>query len=321
MQRRRHRFAFKAMGSPCALELYDTPEGDVAAVADECVSEAGRLEFKYSRFRSDSLLSRINASAGDTDGFSVDPESASLLDYSDIAHQQSGGLFDVTSGVLRKAWNFASNRLPDPDLLAASLAQVGWHKLRWQSPRLFLAPGMELDLGGVVKEYAADRLAALCRQRGVRHGLVDLGGDLCAVGPHPDGAPWQVGVRDPRHPERAMATIPLAEGGIESSGDYERFMIVDDVRYGHILDPRTGWPVEGLRSVSVVASHCLIAGTASTVAMLEGVEEGMAFLDGLGLPNLRMDRGGRLSGTLATPDTPVPSSHFGSGKLPLSAGR
>jgi thiamine biosynthesis lipoprotein len=107
-----------------------------------------------------------------------------------------------------------------------------------------------------------------------------------------------VGVRHPRRPESALASIALASGAIASSGDYERVMIIDGVRYSHLLDPRTGWPVQGLAAVSVVASHCLIAGTASTIAMLKGAE-GIAWLDELGLPNLRMDREGRISGTLA----------------------
>jgi thiamine biosynthesis lipoprotein len=97
-----------------------------------------------------------------------------------------------------------------------------------------------------------------------------------------------------------MASITLAAGGIASSGDYERFMIVDGVRYGHILDPRTGWPVNSLAAVSVVASHCLIAGTASTIAMLKGADEGPAWLDELGLPYLRMDQDQKISGTLAS---------------------
>ena len=170
-----------------------------------------------------------------------------------------------------------------------------------ERPRLVLPhAGMELDFGGFVKEYAADRVVALRRERGARHGMVDLGGDLAVIGPHPDGAPWVVGIRDPRAPQTAMASVSLRAGGIATSGDYERAMIVDGVRYTHVLDPRTGSPVTGLRSVSVVADECLIAGTASTVAMLKGAPDGARWLDELGLPNLRMDDAGELSGTLAS---------------------
>jgi thiamine biosynthesis lipoprotein len=159
---------------------------------------------------------------------------------------------------------------------------------------------MELDFGGFVKEYAADRAVELCREHGARHGMVDLGGDLAVIGPHPDGKPWIVGIRDPRAPQSAMASVRLAGGGIATSGDYERAMVVDGVRYTHVLDPRTGSPVTGLRSVSVVAERCLVAGTATTVAMLKGALDGARWLDELGLPNLRMDDAGLLSGTLAS---------------------
>ena len=178
---------------------------------------------------------------------------------------------------------------------------MGWGKLRWQRPQLVLPlAGMQLDFGGYVKEYAADRVAGLCRELGLRHGLVDLGGDLAVVGPHPDGSPWRVGIRHPRAPEGAIASLALTAGGIATSGDYERCLVVDGRRYAHLLNPKTGWPVDGLASVTVAASHCLIAGTASTIAMLKGARAGPAWLDRLGLPSLRVDSEGNLSGPLAT---------------------
>jgi thiamine biosynthesis lipoprotein len=288
------------MGSPCALQLYGRSRRRIDAMAEAARAEIVRLEQKYSRYREDSLTSRINRSAGRSDGVVVDDETASLLDYAETAFSQSAGLFDITSGVLRRVWDFKSGRVPASDEIEALLSRVGWQRVRWECPRIVLPiAGMEVDFGGYVKEYAADRVAALCRSLGARHGLVDLGGDLAVIGPHPDGSPWRVGVRHPRRPGTAMATVSLASGGIASSGDYERCMVVDGKRYGHVLDPRTGWPVEGLASVSVAASHCLIAGTATTVAMLKGAAEGAAWLDELGLPNLRMDPDGELAGTLA----------------------
>jgi thiamine biosynthesis lipoprotein len=157
---------------------------------------------------------------------------------------------------------------------------------------------MELDLGGYVKEYAADRVAALLSGAGCRAGLVDLGGDLAIVGPHPDGQPWMVGIRDARHGDRAAMSVPVYAGGVATSGDYERCMVVDGARYGHILDPRTGWPVAGLASVTVFAPRCLIAGSASTIAMLQG-EGARAWLDALGLPHARQAHGGEIECRLA----------------------
>ncbi len=291
-----HVLRFKAMGSPCELRLYGERAESAARAAQ---AEVARLEAKYSRYRADSLASRINASAGDAAGVEVDAETARLLDYAATAWRESGGRFDVTSGILRRAWDFKSGRVPTREEVAALLPRIGWDKLTWRAPRLVLPlAGMEIDLGGVVKEYAADLAAAKCRELGVRHGLVDLGGDLAVVGPHPDGRPWRIGVRDPRAPERALLHVALARGGIATSGDYERCMVVDGVRYGHILDPRTGWPVSGLASVSVAAEACLVAGTLTTSAMLRGASGG-AWLDALGARSVWVDESGRVGGSLA----------------------
>ena len=298
------RYPFRAMGSPCELHLYGESRAAIDPVADAAKALVLGIEQKYSRYRDDSVIAAINRSAGDPTGVEVDEETASLLDYASTAHEQSDGLFDITSGSLRRVWNFKSGRVPSQAEVTEALGRVGWSRVRWTRPRIVLpVAGMELDFGGFGKEYAVDLATDLCRARGVRHGMIDLGGDLRAIGPHPDGRPWIAGVRDPRAPERAMASIPLFTAGLATSGDYERCMVVDGVRYTHILDPRTGWPVTGLRSASVVAPQCLVAGTATTIALLKGARGGARFLASLGLPNVRMDAHGRLSGSLATPRT------------------
>lgn len=294
------RYPFRAMGSPCELWLYGVLADALDHMAHQALDEVARLERKYTRYRDDSLTSAINRSAGDARGIEVDAETAALLDYAHTCFVQSGGLFDITSGVLREVWDFRAARVPTHVEVEAARERIGWQRVRWERPRLVLPErGMQLDFGGFVKEYAADRCAGRLRALGVEHGLVDLGGDLAAVGSHPDGRPWIVGIRDPRSPREALASVPVARGGVASSGDYERFMVVDGVRYSHILDPRTGWPVTGLAGVSVIAPHCLVAGTASTIAMLKGEREGAAWLDTLGLANLRITRSGTISGTLS----------------------
>ncbi len=296
------RYPWKALGSPCELHLYGDSRAELDLVADAAQSLVARIERTYSRYRDDSVVTAINRSAGDSRGIVVDDETANLLDYADTAWRHSDGLFDVTSGSLRKVWNLKSGRVPERDEVTRALERVGWAKARWERPRLVLpVAGMELDFGGFGKEWAVDCVAELCHSRGVRHGMVDLGGDLRAIGRHPDGRPWVVGIRDPREPAKAMASLSLSRGGLATSGDYERCMVVDGVRYTHILDPRTGWPVSGLRSATALAPTCLVAGTATTVAMLKGERGGARFLDSLGLPNLRMDARGRISGSLASP--------------------
>lgn len=295
---RLYRRAFKAMGSPCEIHLHGDDAVAVATVIEAAIAETARLEAKYSRYRDDSLLSAINRAAAVGGEISVDEETAGLIRYADTCHRESGGLFDITSGILRRAWRFRDDALPTPEEVSTLVDRIGWHKVRWTPPRLRFAPGMELDLGGVVKEYAADRVAALCWNAGLRHGIVNLGGDIRIVGPRPDGSPWRVGIQHPRKPGFAVGVMNLHEGGIASSGDYERCIVVDGVRYGHVLNPRTGWPVMHLASVTVAGGFCLVAGSASTIAMLKE-RDGPAWLAQLGLPHCWVDVDGNVGGSLA----------------------
>lgn len=293
------RFGFRAMGSPCELHLYGASRQALAPIARACFQEIQRLESKYSRYREDSLASSINRSAGDERGIEVDPETAALLDFAATAHAESEGRFDPTSGVLRRVWDFKSGRLPRIQDLARVRPLIGWKKLHWERPRIVLpSAGMELDFGGFVKEYAADRVAELCRNLGLESGLVDLGGDLAVVGPRPGNRPWLVGIRDPRSPGIAMARIALLRGGLATSGDYERFMIVDGVRYSHLLDPRSGESFRGGPAcVSVAAPHCLVAGVTSTSAMLHEYPDALVFLRDVGVSHLVVSQAGEISGT------------------------
>jgi FAD:protein FMN transferase len=294
-----YRFDFKAMGSPCEIRLYAGGRRRAERVADAVKSEVGRLEARYSRYRSDSDLSAINRVAAAGGEIEVDSETAGLLDYAATCWRESGGLFDISSGVLRRLWRFDSGALPNAADLKDLLGRVGWHRVRWESPLLaFPEPGMEIDFGGVVKEYAADRAAALSLDLGLSCGMINLGGDIRVIGPHPDGSPWRIGIRDPRCPGETIATIGLCGGGLASSGDYERRILFEGVRYGHILNPRTGWPVRRLAAVSAVGDLCVVAGSASTIGMLKE-DQGPVWLAELGLPHLWVDVNGEVGGPLA----------------------
>jgi thiamine biosynthesis lipoprotein len=287
------------MGSPCELQLFAPGAAAARRVADAAIAEVERLESRYSRFRTESFLCEINRVADAGGSLAVDAETARLLDYADTCFRASGGRFDVTSGILRRAWRFDRAELPDAALVQSLLDRVGWQKVEWAAPRLgFPVAGMELDLGGVVKEYAVDRLAALCREAGAPSGLVNLGGDVGAIGPRPDGAPWRIGIRHPRRPGALIETVELHAGALATSGDYERCIEIDGVRYGHILSPRTGWPVRHMASASVVADLCVVAGSAATIAVLEEAG-GPAWLAQLGLPHHWVDVHGRAGGSLA----------------------
>lgn len=310
-----YRAEFNAMGSPCDFQIYAGDPTQAKSITDRAVADIRRLEARYSRYRRDSFLSEINRVAANGGSIAVDDETASLLNYAEACHGESGGLFDITSGILRRAWAFDRGRLPDAAQIRDLLDKVGWHKLRWTPPLLeFPSAGMELDFGGVVKEYAADRADALFRETGIRHGAVNLGGDIKIIGPHPDGSPWRIGIRHPRRAGETITAIAMREGGLASSGDYERCIVVSGVRYSHVLNPITGWPVRHLAAVSVVGDFCVVAGSASTIAMLKE-EDGPAWLQRLGLPHFWVDvhgnTGGSLTGLAAdslacTEDPPLP---------------
>jgi thiamine biosynthesis lipoprotein len=264
------------MASPCELLL----DVDNAATARRLLSlaqgEARRIEEKFSRYRPDNIIDRINRAAGAP--VEVDAETASLLDYAHQCYDLSEGLFDVTSGVLRQVWRFdGSDRLPAQADVAALLPRVGWGKVRWRPPVITLPAGMELDLGGIGKEYAVDRSALLLRQETDASVLVNYGGDLFCSGPRRDGRGWVVGIESPvASPQASRAEVSVRDyevrrGGIATSGDVRRYLLKDGVRYSHILDPRNGWPVVGApRSVTVFAPTCTEAGILSTLAMLQG---------------------------------------------------
>ena len=281
-----HRFTFHAMAAENEVQIHAGDAALAEAAAHAAIAEVKRIEAKYSRYLADSVVSRINAAAG-TGAVAVDDETIGLLAFADACYRQSDGLFDATSGVLRRAWNFKEARVPSQAELDALLPLVGWEHVEVTNAHVRLAkPGMELDFGGFGKEYAVDRAARVMRERGVDSAMVNLAGDLAILSPQPDGAPWRVGIRHPRLDDKLLATLPVTSGALATSGDYERFIEVEGVRHCHVLDPRTGRSASGLQSVTVHGPSCLVAGSATTIAMLKGREEGLAWLADLGLAHL-----------------------------------
>jgi thiamine biosynthesis lipoprotein len=296
------RIPFQAMASRCEVMLAAGDEAEAHRLAAAAIDEVRRIEVTYSRYRDDSIVGRINAAAG-RDFVECDDETLRLLDFADQLYEESGGLFDITSGVLRRAWDFKAGRVPDAHELSACVDCIGWRRIERRGRAVRLPqPGMELDFGGFGKEYAADRAAEALLAQGVRHGYVNLAGDLRVFGPRPDGAPWSVGIQHPREPNSVLASIALKVGALATSGDYERFFEHDGRRYCHILDPRTGHSVTHWRSVSVLAPQAIVAGAVSTIAMLKQ-EQGLAYLQASGFDFLAIDHMGDVHRAGTVPST------------------
>ena len=274
---------FDAMASPCEILLESDDLGEAARLARIAADEAWRIEDKFSRYIPGNIIGQINASEGRA--VEVDEETASLLDFAATLHDLSDGRFDITSGVLRQAWTFdGSDRIPESAAVAAVLERVGWDKASWQRPQLTLRPGMQIDLGGIGKEYAVDRVTGKLAEASRCSAVVNFGGDLAVTREPQERKAWRVGIEPVSAGERRAGTVlEIRTGALATSGDSRRFLLKDGVRYSHILDPRNGWPVEGApRSVTVAADTCTQAGMLSTFAMLEGYNA-EAFLDGEGV--------------------------------------
>jgi len=261
---------YPLMGGMAEIQVCAMPETDARALMQLAIDETRRIEAKYSRYREDSVIADIVRAAGSGKAVTVDEETASLLEFARQLHLSSEGRFDITSGVLRHAWDFRAGRPPAAAALEAARARLGWSRLHWNAGErsVSLAAGMELDFGGFGKEYAADRAAALLVNGGARSGYVNLSGDLSVLGPRPDGRPWRFGIQHPRTPDAVCAAVELSQGALATSGDYERFFEYEGRRYCHVLDARSGMPVQHWRSVSVVAPLCIAAGALATCTML-----------------------------------------------------
>ena len=289
--------SFKAMGSFCEIQIFAESRIDAKKILSRLTEEVARLEKKYSRFRNDSFLTEINRSADRKHGIEIDSETQSLLDHAKNCYETSDGLFDVTAGTLSQIWDFKNAQIPTQAQIDAAQTTLGFHKISWSDSRLRLPPNMQIDFGGIVKEYAADSVARLARNLGVNNGLVNLGGDFSVIGAQPDNRPWSTGIIAPDRERDIMAKIDLLQGGLASSGDYERFFMHKGKRYSHIMNPFTGWPCAGLRAVSVAANLCTVAGSVATIAMLKDEIVAKQWLLDSGLPHVYMDSRQTVGGT------------------------
>lgn len=285
-----HQHNFTAMASPCKFIV----QGSEPAIQQACLkaeAEVQRIEQKFSRYRQSSLLQTINSNAG-IKSTAIDAETAGLLNYAQLCYQQSDGLFDITSGILRQAWNFKSNILPTEKTIKQLLPLINWASVQWDEEKIFLPhKNMEIDFGGFGKEYAADKAAEVFHSLGIQHGLVDLGGDIRIIGDKEDKSGWHIGIRDPQQPESAISHITLHQGAMATSGNYERFMQINGQHYCHIMKANTGWPINYWASVTILAPQCLVAGSLATLTML-AEKNGEEWIKEQDVPFLTIDTNG-----------------------------
>jgi thiamine biosynthesis lipoprotein len=278
------RLAFPALGTMCEVQYTADNDRQASDFERTAVGWVNVFEARYSRFRADSLVSRINAAAG-REWIEVDPEMESMLKLCDSLHFMTQGILDPTALPLIKAWDYkpARPKVPEAREVSRALALVGWEKVQRVPGKVFLpVEGMALDFGGFGKEYAVDFVAQLAIDRGIKAALVDFGHDLRALGIPPGRPAWHIGLEDPRHPGSTRGSLAVVNRGVASSGDYIRYFESEGKRYGHIIDPRTGYPVaNGCLQATVIASSCLQAGVLSTTAFVLGATRGIEFIQSI----------------------------------------
>lgn len=263
------------MGTVVEVIAEGPEEPALRAAAEAAYREMQRLSDMMSHYDSRSVVSAINSAAG-LRPVPVPPELAEVLAQARRMSERTSGAFDITVAALH-GWRFrpGEQRIPPPEELSAQLSRVGFRKVvlrEGENPSAFLSqPGMRIDLGGIAKIYILEAGRRTLEARGVRRALVNGGGDVLG---HSDGAPWRVGVRDPQAPERLLGAVSLLRGVVASSGDYERAFERDGRRYHHVLDPRTGYPAQGARGVTLVAENPEAVNGLGPAIMVLGLQAG-----------------------------------------------
>jgi len=256
---------FTAMASPCEIFFFEKKESKAKKIAETLVLETERLEAKYSRYKADSLISQINASKGAK--VAIDAETHQLLLYAKMCYELSDHLFDITTGSLRHLWR--DGIVPSDSKIQSFASRIGFNKIDFSASYIHLPENLEIDFGGIVKEYAVDKVSMQVRKLTAGPILVNFGGDLFSDGK--EARVWKVGVESTRHLGSAVESIDFIKGGLATSGSTRRFYEVNGKRYGHILNPKSLTPqLDAPLSVSVLASSCTEAGFLSTLAMLKG---------------------------------------------------
>lgn len=273
------------MGSRFEITVVaDTPE-QAGAWTDMAISEIRRIEKLISSWDPDSETSEINRNAG-IKPVKVSRELYGLIDRSLRISELTDGAFDITYASMDRIWRFdgSMTAMPTPSEIAASVSRVGYGKIRLDPDALtvFLPEkGMKLGFGAIGKGYAADRAKELLMSRGVPAGIINASGDMNTWGRQPGGRPWQVAITNPMDKEHSYGVLPIEDRAVVTSGDYEKYVVFDNQRYAHIIDPRTGYPTRGVLSVTVFAPKAELADALATSVFVMGIDAGLDRIDQL----------------------------------------
>ena len=272
----------RAMGSPLDIEVTGPDRATCERAVEAARAEIERLERMMTDWKDDSPLMEINHQAGRRP-VSVPPELFLIIRKSIELSELTEGAFDISFAAAGTLWNWKDPRVPSDAEVRASLADVGWRGIVIDEANqtVFLAkPGMRIGLGAIAPGYAGDRALEKIAAQGIRDAMVNVSGDVVVRGAK-NGGPWKVAVRHPRRPGESLAILPVSNGAISTSGDYERYFEADGRRYCHIIDPRSGIPANRCQSVTVLAPVLAVADGLATGIFVLGPEKGLALVEQL----------------------------------------
>lgn len=294
-----HKRKLSMLGSPFEMTVVakDTVQGN--QFIDLAIAEVKRVEYLISDWIPTTQISQVNKNAG-IKPVKVDKEVFDLVSRAIKVSQITSGAFDISYASMDKIWKFdgSMKAMPTEEAIKKSVSKIGYKNiiLDQKEQTIFLKNGgMKLGLGGIGQGYIADKVKDLLFSKGCVSGIVNVSGDINAWGKQPDGKPWTVGIVNPLNKNKIFATFPLENSAVETSGSYEKFVVFNGIRYSHIIDPRTGYPAQGVVSVSVFAKQTEIADALATGIFVLGVEVGLDLVNQLkGIECIIVDDKGKI---------------------------
>jgi len=275
----------KLMGSRFDITVVANNEAEGNSYIDMAVAEISRIEKLISDWDPNSQVSEITRQAA-IKPVKVDKEVFDLIDRSIKISELTSGAFDISYASMDKIWKFdgSMTKKPTEEEIRRSVEKIGYKKiiLNEQDTSVFLKEaGMKIGFGAIGKGYAADKAKALLIQKGAQAGIINASGDMNTWGKQPNGESWMVAITNPLNKEKAFSWLPIDNSAIVTSGNYEKFVVFDNIRYAHIIDPRTGHPAQGIVSASVLCSSAELADALATAVTVMGVEVGLDFINQL----------------------------------------
>lgn len=288
-----------SMGTTVSITVSSNSEDKAKKAIDRAFNEIDRLAGLLNFFSEDSEVSMINRNAG-ISPVRVSPETLEVINKALFVSQNTKGSFDITVGHVIRLYDFRNRVIPDEKLLKERLEFVGYKNIivdKEKSTVFLKKSGVQIDLGGIAKGYAADKAVDVLKENGIRSGIVAVSGDIKTFGRRPDGKDWNIGIRNPRQKSdknEIIATIGLSDMAISTSGDYQRFFIQDGKRYHHLLNPKTGYPAYGCQSVTVIAKDATYTDAFATGIFILGPQKGLKVLEKLGFDGVIIDKDGKI---------------------------